>query len=170
MRPRRGRTSSGEQAVEPALRALDGGIDRFDGGVERAGAGRALFGRGALHEGQLARALAAHAAAQSGLRVDPDQLDAVRLGERERLRSERGHHLAPDRHGGARPGQARRAVVVVADPHYAEPVARESGKPGVAPSRAEANGCTSRSTPSRRTLASTRSTPSSVPRRAVATL
>src|SRR5438309_7250438 len=73
MRPRRGRTSSGEQAVEPALRALDGGIDRFDGGVERAGAGRALFGRGALHEGQLARALAAHAAAQSGLRVDPDQ-------------------------------------------------------------------------------------------------
>ena len=66
------------------------------------------------------------------MRVDPDQLDAVRLGERERLRSERGHHLAPDGHGGARPGQARRAVVVVADPHDAEPVARESGKPGVA--------------------------------------
>src|SRR5207249_2557741 len=48
------------------------------------------------------------------------------------LRSERGHHLAPDGHGGARPGQARRAVVVVADPHDAQPVSRESGKPGVA--------------------------------------
>src|SRR5262245_51613752 len=119
-----------EEAIQPALGALDGLADFLDGGVDRAGAGGAILGGGALGERQLERAGAA-GAAQAARQVDRDHLDALGPRELERLGRERGHHLAPDRHRGAAAGEARGAVVVVADPDDAQAVAGEVGEPGV---------------------------------------
>jgi len=48
------------------------------------------------------------------------------------LRIQHRHHLAPHRQRGGGAGEARRAVVVVADPDDAEAVAGEARVPGIA--------------------------------------
>src|SRR5260221_8783847 len=118
-----------KQALHPALRLL---LHSFDRDAQGRRAGSALRGRRALRERQLHGARARVIRAPSALRIDEHVLDTVRLGPRQRLRSERGHHLAPRRQRRARAREARRAVVVVAYPHDAEPVAGESREPGVA--------------------------------------
>src|SRR5207245_5309285 len=122
---------STEYAFPPTLGFLHCRVHGVDHRASNGSARRALAGRRALHEGQLERAGALAVAAEICLRVDPHLLDAVGLREREWLRDERRHQVAPHRQRGSGAREACRAVVVVAQPNDRKAIAGEAREPRI---------------------------------------
>ena len=88
----------------------------------RAVAERLQQGRGAPGRGQ-----------KSGDRVDLDACDTRGLAEVSRRTPlvRTPHEIGPDRQRRLGPGQAERAVVVMANPHHGHQCRGKSGEPGV---------------------------------------